>query len=151
MLASLRDWLPEDISRRSGLTPWGELELGGFCARYRDDGRGGHAYEPSMMVALMLHTYCDGERSSRQIERRCREDIAFRVLTANQRPDHATICRFRCWNSTSAILVAQIHSSSDAWRAIVPPPISRSSFAVTSGRVGQPVGWCGQGAVTALS
>ena len=48
-----------------------------------------------MMLALLLHAYCEGERSSRRIERRCREDIAFRVLSANQQPDHATICRFR--------------------------------------------------------
>ena len=47
------------------------------------------------MVALVLYAYCEGERSSRRIERRCREDIAFRVLTANRQPDHATICRFR--------------------------------------------------------
>ncbi len=48
-----------------------------------------------MLVALPLYAYCDGERSSRRIERRCREDVAFRVLTANQVPDHATVCRFR--------------------------------------------------------
>ena len=66
-----------------------------FYARYREDGWGRKAYEPSMMVALLLYAYCEGERSSRRIERRCREDIAFRVLTANQQPDHATICRFR--------------------------------------------------------
>jgi len=48
-----------------------------------------------MMVALLLYAYAVGERSSRQIERRCREDVAFRVLTANQIPDHATIARFR--------------------------------------------------------
>ena len=48
-----------------------------------------------MMLALLLYAYCEGERSSRRIERRCREDIAFRVLSANQQPDHATICRFR--------------------------------------------------------
>ena len=48
-----------------------------------------------MMVALVRYACCEGERSSRRIERRCREDIAFRVLTANQQPDHATICRFR--------------------------------------------------------
>ena len=47
------------------------------------------------MLALLLYAYCEGERSSRRIERRCREDIAFRVLSANQQPDHATICRFR--------------------------------------------------------
>ena len=48
-----------------------------------------------MMLALLLYAYCEGERSSRRIERHCREDIAFRVLSANQQPDHATICRFR--------------------------------------------------------
>lgn len=48
-----------------------------------------------MMVALMLYAYAVGERASRAIERRCREDIAFRVITANQAPDHATIARFR--------------------------------------------------------
>jgi transposase len=46
------------------------------------------------MVALLLYAYAIGERSSRAIERRCREDIAFRVITANQAPDHATIARF---------------------------------------------------------
>jgi transposase len=47
------------------------------------------------MVALLLYAYAIGERSSRGIERRCVEDIAFRVITANQVPDHATIARFR--------------------------------------------------------
>src|SRR5207247_5638876 len=48
-----------------------------------------------MMVALLLYAYAVGERSSRGIERRCREDVAFRVITANRIPDHATIARFR--------------------------------------------------------
>jgi Transposase domain (DUF772) len=48
-----------------------------------------------MMVALIVYAYAIGERSSRRIERRCREDVAFRVITANQAPDHATIARFR--------------------------------------------------------
>lgn len=48
-----------------------------------------------MMVALLLYAYCVGERSSRRIERRCHEDIAFRVITANAAPDHTTIARFR--------------------------------------------------------
>ena len=61
----------------------------------RPDGRGGAAYDPAMMVALLLYAYCVGERSSRVIERRCREDVAFRVIAANQLPDHATIARFR--------------------------------------------------------
>ena len=48
-----------------------------------------------MMLALPLHAYCLGERSSRRIEQRCRHDIASRVMTANRVPDHATIARFR--------------------------------------------------------
>jgi transposase len=48
-----------------------------------------------MMVALLLYAYSIGVRSARGIERRCSEDVAFRVITANQVPDHATIARFR--------------------------------------------------------
>ena len=48
-----------------------------------------------MMVALLLYSYAIGERSSRRIERRCVEDVATRVICANQRPDHTTIARFR--------------------------------------------------------
>jgi hypothetical protein len=48
-----------------------------------------------MMVALLLCAYAVGERSSRAVERRCREDVAFRVICANRAPDHATIARFR--------------------------------------------------------
>lgn len=48
-----------------------------------------------MMTALLLYAYASGERSSRRIEPRCRRDIAYRIITANQAPDHATIARFR--------------------------------------------------------
>ena len=61
---------------------------------YRWDGRSRPAYDPAMMVALLLYAYARGTRSSRQIERACEEDVAFRVLAAQQRPDHATIARF---------------------------------------------------------
>ena len=47
-----------------------------------------------MMVALLLYAYARGMRSSRAIERACEEDVAFRVIAAQQRPDHATIARF---------------------------------------------------------
>ena len=47
-----------------------------------------------MMVALLLYAYARGMRSSRAIERACVEDVAFRVIAAQQRPDHATIARF---------------------------------------------------------
>src|SRR6266511_1165504 len=72
-----------------------ELDLSAFYAAYREDGWGRAAFDPQMMVALLLYAYAVGERSSRGIERRCREDVGFRVITANQIPDHATVARFR--------------------------------------------------------
>ena len=66
-----------------------------FYAAYRADGHGRAAHDPAMMVALLLYAYAIGERSSRRIERRCVEDVATRVICANQTPDHTTIARFR--------------------------------------------------------
>jgi transposase len=96
MPPSVADWLPEDHLAWFVLDVVGELDLSAFRAPYRADGRGGSAYDPAMVVALLVYAYATGERSSRRIERRCVEDVAFRVITANQRPDHATIARFRC-------------------------------------------------------
>src|SRR5712691_4340172 len=95
MPPSLAEWLPADHLAWFVLDVVGELDVSAFVAAYRADGRGGAAYEPSMMVALLVYAYCVGERSSRVIERRCSEDVAFRVIAANQLPDHATIARFR--------------------------------------------------------
>jgi transposase len=95
MPPSLAEWLPADHLAWFVLDVVGECDLAAFRVPYRPDGRGGAAYDPSMMVALLLYAYCVGERSSRVIERRCSEDVAFRVIAANQRPDHATIARFR--------------------------------------------------------
>jgi hypothetical protein len=92
---SLREWLPEDHLAWFVLDAVEEIELSAFYGAYRKDGWERAAFEPQMMVALLLYAYAVGERSRRGIERRCREDLAFRVLTANQIPDHATIARFR--------------------------------------------------------
>ena len=70
------------------------MDLWPFYAAYRVDGKSRPAYEPAMMVALLLYAYSRGIRSSRVIERACIEDVAFRVVAAQQRPDHATIARF---------------------------------------------------------
>src|SRR5687768_10948263 len=70
------------------------MNLEAFYAAYRVDGRSRPPYDPAMMVALLLYAYARGIRSSRVIERACEEDVAFRVLAAQQRPDHATIARF---------------------------------------------------------
>jgi hypothetical protein len=64
------------------------------CA-YRADGHGRTAYDPKTLLGVLLYAYATGVRSSRQIQRRCVEDLAFRVLAANQTPDHVTIARFR--------------------------------------------------------
>ncbi len=91
----LRDWLDEDHLAWFVLESVAELELADFYADYRQDGHGAAAHDPQMMVSLLIYSYAVGERSSRGIERRCREDVAFRVIAANQAPDHATIARFR--------------------------------------------------------
>ena len=92
---SLREWLAEDHLAWFVLDAVAELDLEAFYGAYRRDGWGAAAHDPQMMVALLLYAYAIGERSSRALERRCREDVAFRVITANQVPDHATIARFR--------------------------------------------------------
>ncbi|MFL5853002.1 MAG: transposase, partial [Solirubrobacteraceae bacterium] len=60
------------------------------------DGHGRAAYEPSLMVALVLYAFATRVRSSRAIERHCRQDVAYRVISGNLVPDHATIARFVC-------------------------------------------------------
>jgi transposase len=92
---SLREWLPEEHLAWFVIEAVGEMDLAAFYAAYRQDGWGRAAHEPSMMVALFIYAYSIGVRSSRAIERRCHDDVAFRVITANQAPDHATIARFR--------------------------------------------------------
>jgi transposase len=92
---NLKDWLPQDHLAWFVLGAAEEMDLSAFYASYRGDGHGRAAHEPAMMVALLLYAYCKGQRSSRVIERECVEDVAYRVIAANQRPDHTTIARFR--------------------------------------------------------
>src|SRR3954454_1360183 len=92
---SLREWLPPDHLAWFVLDAVDAMDLKAFFAGYRGDGWGRAAHDPTMMVALLVYTYAIGERSSRRIERRCHDDVAVRVITANQAPDHTTIARFR--------------------------------------------------------
>ena len=94
MPPSLRDWLPADHLAWFVIETVEQLDLDVFYADYRADGHGRAAYDPSMMVSLVLFAYSTGERSSRGIERQCRQDIAYRVITGNRVPDHATVARF---------------------------------------------------------
>jgi transposase len=109
MPPSVRDWLPEDHLAWFVLDVVAELDLAEFYDTYRTDGRGGAAYDPALVLAVLIYAYCAGERSSRRIERRLVEDVAFRVVAANQCPDHATLARFRARHQHAiAELFAQV-------------------------------------------
>jgi transposase len=90
---SLREWLPEGHLAWFVIDAIDALDLATFYGDYRADGHGRPAHDPAMMVALFLYGYALGERSSRRLERRCVEDVATRVICANQTPDHTTIRR----------------------------------------------------------
>ncbi len=75
--------------RRSIASTWGRSP-DHIVATAGDAG----SYDPEVLVALVLLAWCEGERSSRQIERRCVEHIPFRWITGNEAPDHTTISRF---------------------------------------------------------
>ena len=96
--AALQEWLPPGhlayfISDLVDLVD--QLDLSAITARYRGEERGGPPYHPGMMVKLLLYGYCTGVASSRRIAQRLHEDIAFRVLAANNTPDFRTISDFR--------------------------------------------------------
>ncbi len=84
---SLREWLPEDHLAWFVLEAVEAIDLKAFFVSYRQDGWGRAAHDPAMMVALLLYAYAISERSSRRIERRCHDDVAVRVITANRAPD----------------------------------------------------------------
>lgn len=91
----LRQWLPEGHPAYFTLDVMGELDLSEIYASY-DGSRGGRpGFDPRLMLGLLLYGYCQGVASSRKIERATYESVAFRVLAANQHPDHDTIAEFR--------------------------------------------------------
>jgi transposase len=91
---SMRDWLPENHLVWFILDLIKTLDLRVFEHCFRS--RRGHPHYPiPLMIALLLYAYCTGHASSRVIERKTYEDLAFRVLAGNLHPDHDTICRFR--------------------------------------------------------
>lgn len=94
MPPDVREWLSPGHLAWFVIDAVAEMDLDPFYGAYRVDGRARPAYDPAMMVGLLLYAYARGVRSSRQIERACEEDVAFRVLAAQQQPDHATIARF---------------------------------------------------------
>jgi len=93
---SLHDWLPEGHLARFLVDVVSTLDLSAIYASYAEkDGRGQAAYAPEMMVRLLLYGYATGVYSSRKIQTRTWEDVAFRFLAGDQHPDHATLAEFR--------------------------------------------------------
>src|ERR1700682_4570589 len=92
---SLRDWLPEDhlVYFVSDLVD--ELDLSAITTVYEDEERGFPPYHPVMLTKVLVHASCVGVFSSRKIQRRLAEDVAFRVLAAGNAPDFRTIADFR--------------------------------------------------------
>lgn len=95
MPPSVKDWLAEGHVAWFILDAVEQMDLAEFYADYRNDGWGAAAYDPAMMVAVLLYAYCQGLRSSRRIAQALEEDVGFRVVAANQQPDFRTLCRFR--------------------------------------------------------
>lgn len=98
----MREWLPDTHA------VWTLIEIvdthldtSAFHASRRTGGAGRAGYDPDMLVTLLIWAWSRGMRSSRQIERACTEDVAFRVICAGNTPDHVTISRFRKDNHTA--------------------------------------------------
>ncbi len=92
---ALQEWLPEDHLAYFISDVVDQLDLSEIADRYERERRGGPPYNPLMMVKALLYAYCVGVPSSRRMARRLHEDIAFRVLAANNTPDFRTIADFR--------------------------------------------------------
>jgi transposase len=93
----MREWLPEGHLAWFVIEAVVALDVARFAARQTPAGSlaGRAGYDPAMLLALLIYGYAVGVRSSRRIERACTEDVAFRVICAQDVPDHATIARFR--------------------------------------------------------
>ena len=102
---SVTDWVPEDHLVWTIIGAVDQFDMSSFYGAYRANGQGRAAYDPAMMTALFLYAYAVGVRSSRAIEKRCEEDVAFKVITAWTVPDHSTIAEFRRRHQT---LIAEL-------------------------------------------
>src|ERR1700682_5719745 len=92
---SLREWLPDDHLVYLVSDVVDQLNLSAMESVYEEDDRGQPPYHPRMMTKILLYGYCVGVFSSRKIQRRLVEDVAFRVLAAGNQPDFRTISDFR--------------------------------------------------------
>lgn len=91
----MRDWLPANHLVWWLLEVIPQLDTKALHASRRRGAQGRAGYDPEMLLTVLIYAYCTKVRSSRQIERLCETDVAFRVICANRAPDHSTIARFR--------------------------------------------------------
>ncbi|MBE0591981.1 MAG: IS1182 family transposase [Burkholderiaceae bacterium] len=123
--ASLKEWLPEDHLAWFVSDAVDALDLKAFHARYEGDGRRRQPYDPSMMVKVLVYAYASGVFSSRRIARSLEQDVAFRVLGADNFPAHRTIREFR-----------QLHLSEFSALFVQVVQLAREAGLVKLGRIG---------------
>jgi transposase len=91
---NMREWLRDDHLALYVSDIVEQLDLSAILNAY-EEGRGRPPYHPQLMVKLLIYGYCVGKLSSRKLEQATYDDVPFRVLCANQQPDHASIAEFR--------------------------------------------------------
>jgi len=96
---SMRDWLPKGHLAWFIMDSVALMDLACLYRRYPVGGAGNSAFDPGMLLTVLVYSYCLGVTSSRKIEALCHVDVAYRVLTASLFPDHTVICRFRQRNN----------------------------------------------------
>ena len=92
---SLRDWLPEDHLSHFVSDAIEAMDLSAFYARYGEEGPGNQAFDPRMLLKVLVYAYATGTFSSRKIAAKLHEDVAYRLLAADNFPSHRTIADFR--------------------------------------------------------
>lgn len=92
---SMRDWLPDDHLVWFVIEAVGQLDTAAFHRRARLGGVGRQGYDPDMLVTLFVYAMAHQVRSSRRMERLCATDVAFRIITGDDAPDHTVLARFR--------------------------------------------------------
>ena len=96
--ATPQDWLPAGHLAHFIDDTLDALDLEAFYARYEGGGSRSQPLHPAMMVKVLVYAYATGAFSSRKIERRLHEELAFRMLAAGNFPRHRTICDFRAFH-----------------------------------------------------
>jgi transposase len=91
----MREWLPEGHPVFVVIEALERMDTSAFHAGRRTGGAGAAGYDPDMLLGVLVWAYAHGETSSRRMEELCRTDVAFRVICAQNLPDHSTIARFR--------------------------------------------------------